>query len=308
MPALGVIAMLKPLVSTNPLAKLAKSAIYCEFELSQDKERSQVKKSMEDKGYTLLSELSHLGGNPLLPKDFVWPCAAYSDNEQDAQDKMRPLVFSLQVDLSELAPFDVDNQLPHKGLMVIFTVGNFFYWDEYENQSKVYIFEDIDSLVETSRPSEPPVGHDYDASDLVLPHCLMGIKATWSVPEEYSNILDEDEETFSDGVNAFGLSQEQVHDINANYEDYYKELMEKDGLAEKDDVPSQFLGWGQYIQGDYVGSNNETLFFTLSSFFDENIKEWPLCIGDAGAIYHFIDLADLKAKNFSDIRSTMDCY
>lgn len=295
--------MLAPLVSTNPLAQLAKKAIKCQFMKAQDHERASVESTWAQQGYTLLSDKCHLGGNPMLPPDFVWPCVSYGNNKVQ-----RPLVFSLQIDLSELAPFDEDNLLPHKGLLVLFTIGEMFEVNDFEDQSRFYIFEDLSSLVETSRPEEPPFNDEAEAEVVTLPWCYLGVRTCWTVPEEYSEIFNEDAETFKDQVNGFGLSKEQVIDISANYESYYQELMDKDSFVEPDEVESQFLGWGQYIQSDYVGSDNETLFFTLSSFFDEQTHDWPLCIGDAGAIYHFIDVADLKNQNFSAIRSIMDCY
>ena len=99
-----------------------------------------------------------------------------------------------------------------------------------------------------------------------------------------------------------------MKDIHDNYEAYYTQLREQDGFEEYDEVPSQLLGWGQYIQSDLVGSSNECLLFTLSSFFDEKIKDYPLCIGDAGAIYHIMDVSDLKEQKFGEVRSVMDCY
>ena len=293
-------SVLKPLVCTNPLAKLAKAAILVEF--ANDNNLEERGAELKENGYQLLSDMSHFGGDPHLPKDFVWPCCKYG--EKEIVD--RPLVFSAQFDLSELAPFDVDNLLPHKGLLVFFTIGHMYYFTEVSDSSRVYYFEDIDSLELTPRPDEPPFEEEDDQERTKLPFHKVFAKASWSVPEEYSNIICEQD--FEEVLSPFGLTKEQIKDIDDNYEDYYKELMDLDGFEEFDDVPSQLLGWGQYIQADLVESDKEQLLFTLSSFFDEKARDWVLCIGDAGAIYHTISLSDLKEQKFDNITSEMDCY
>lgn len=52
---------------------------------------------------------SKFGGDPLLPADFLWPSS-----------KDRELDFFLQVDLSEIASLDAENQLPKSGLLTFF--------------------------------------------------------------------------------------------------------------------------------------------------------------------------------------------
>ena len=291
---------LKPLVCGNPLAKLAKAAIMLEFVNENYLEERTAQ--LGENGYKLLSPLSHFGGNPHLPKDFVWPCAKHGETELVD----RPLVFSAQFDLSELAPFDVDNLLPHKGLLVFFTIGQMWNFQDYEDSSRVYYFEDIESLAVTARPPEPPYKDEYEQESSTLAFHRVCAKAAWTVPNECDNVLYESD--FSGELSPFGLTKDQMKDIHDNYEAYYTQLREQDGFEEYDDVPSQLLGWGQYIQSDLVGSSNECLLFTLSSFFDEKIKDYPLCIGDAGAIYHIMDVSDLKEQKFGEVRSVMDCY
>ena len=57
---------------------------------------------------------SRFWGNPDLPRGFDYPM--YIDNEGDPF----PYFFICQINLEELAPFDTDNLLPHKGLLSFF--------------------------------------------------------------------------------------------------------------------------------------------------------------------------------------------
>lgn len=294
-------SQLKPLVTDNPLAKLAKPAIRIKF--VQEKSVDSEDKSLSDNGFKQLSPLSHLGGDPHLPKDFEWPCLCHGETVPVE----RPLVFSAQFDLSEIAPFDVDNLLPHKGLLVFFSAGECYQFSCWDNVSRIYYFEDIDSLEVTKRPTEPPFEKDSEDKDCVtMPFCRVYAKSIWTVPEEMAIIVSDLD--FESRLSPFGLSKKQIKDFHVNYEDYFQELVDNDGFEEPDEVESQLLGWGQFIQADVIQSKKEQLLFTLSSFFDEKYKEYPICIGDAGAIYHSIELKQLKARDFSQVRSSMDCY
>ncbi len=57
---------------------------------------------------------SRFWGNPDLPKGFDYP--TYIDNEGDAY----PYFFICQINLEELTSYDIENRLPHKGLLSFF--------------------------------------------------------------------------------------------------------------------------------------------------------------------------------------------
>ena len=75
---------------------------------------------------------------------------------------------------------------------------------------------------------------------------------------------------------------------------------------------SQCDGFAFFTQEDPREYNEEykkfdTVLFQLNSEFDENTRNWKVCIGDAGVINFFINRENLKKKDFSEILYNWDC-
>ena len=75
---------------------------------------------------------------------------------------------------------------------------------------------------------------------------------------------------------------------------------------------SQCDGFAFFTQEDPREYNEEykkfdTVLFQLNSEFDENTRNWKVCIGDAGVINFFINREKLKNKDFSEILYNWDC-
>ena len=75
---------------------------------------------------------------------------------------------------------------------------------------------------------------------------------------------------------------------------------------------SQCDGFAFFTQEDPREHNEEykkfdTVLFQLNSEFDENTRNWKVCIGDAGVINFFINREKLKNKDFSEILYNWDC-
>lgn len=75
---------------------------------------------------------------------------------------------------------------------------------------------------------------------------------------------------------------------------------------------SQCDGFAFFTQEDPRKYNEEykkfdTVLFQLNSEFDENTRNWKVCIGDAGVINFFINCENLKKKDFSEILYNWDC-
>lgn len=111
---------------------------------------------------------SRFWGNPDLPRGFNYPM--YIDNEGDPF----PYFFICQINLEELAPFDTDNLLPHKGLLSFFAkIDHYMGYAAYTNcigggicppeDVKVLYFPDCDPaefeefviLDDNDQPSSP---------------------------------------------------------------------------------------------------------------------------------------------------------
>ncbi len=57
---------------------------------------------------------SHLWGNPLLPVGYEYPTYTEEDGEE------YHMLFICQINLADIAELDVDNLLPHKGMLLFF--------------------------------------------------------------------------------------------------------------------------------------------------------------------------------------------
>lgn len=68
----------------------------------------------------LACEASRFWGNPALPEDTGYPMYIDEDGES------YPYVFVCQINLEEIAPYDKENRLPHKGLLSFFAKINHY--------------------------------------------------------------------------------------------------------------------------------------------------------------------------------------
>lgn len=106
---------------------------------------------------------SHFWGNPDLPENFDYP--TYTDEEGNEIDYQ----FVCQINLSEVARYDSENRLPHKGLLLFFAkiyhyLG--YYGDEIKSVSG-YI-SDPDDVKVLYFPEVDAPGKEYNFSETVL--------------------------------------------------------------------------------------------------------------------------------------------
>lgn len=106
---------------------------------------------------------SHFWGNPDLPENYEYP--TYTDEEGNEIDYQ----FICQINLSEVAPHDIDNCLPNKGLLLFFAkiyhyMG--YFGDEVESISG-YI-SDADDVKVLYFPEVGAPGGDYNFSETIL--------------------------------------------------------------------------------------------------------------------------------------------
>lgn len=254
---------------------------------------------------TKLSPRSFFGGTPLLPPDFEWPCASFTPEGTD--DKLQvPLVFCLQLDLSELVPYDAYRELPDHGILAFFSIGDSFNFNEPEQSFVVRYFEHWDQLCEHPRPEV--AGVDPKRENLELPYLELSAQRAWSFPIDTPSYEDENADAL---LAPLGLSVQVMEEIWDNLEDLAAELNEQDGIdVESNEFSerSQMLGYGHFIQGNDIQDPESTLLLTLSSFFDQVHNEWVTLYGDAGALYFALKTSDLKARNFERVVGDMQCY
>lgn len=235
---------------------------------------------------------SQVGGSPLLPKEFEWPCT----------NNGRPLEFLIQIHLDDLVEFEeIAAQLPKEGLLSFFydTVDQpWGYEPEHSDSWRVFYFEKADELVET----EPP-------KSLVEP--LDSLHISWTEELSYPDTASEDSET---------LNEDEVEEYETFLEDHYQ-----------GEPMHRLLGYPQFIQGDWrvqcqLASNGidcgedspkyrrecdiqlEASKSWISLLQLDSDDELGFMWGDGGRIYYCITKEDLAAANFSRCWLVLQCY
>lgn len=151
---------------------------------------------------------SRFWGNPDLPEGINYPM--YIDDEGDEY----PYVFICQLNMAEVAPYDRNSLLPHKGLLLFFAkidhyLGLFedtdyvsgyisdsdavkvLYFPNPENLREVVLVDDDDQQIS---PQEHQISFSLDFPDLCDDHALLAEPThreweTWDPPYEKWEIL-----------------------------------------------------------------------------------------------------------------------
>jgi len=151
---------------------------------------------------------SRFWGNPDLPKDVDYPMYVDEDGEE------YPYFFICQINLEEIAPYDVENLLPHKGLLSFFAKIDYYigcsdvYGDICGGISdtdavKVLYFPDcsdvrevilVDDAGEQTSPGEMHICYSREIAPLSDEHSLFALPThreweTWDPPFEDWEIL-----------------------------------------------------------------------------------------------------------------------
>lgn len=198
------------------------------------------------------------GGLPEWPTGVKWP----RRRRESEAETPEPLPFLVQVNLTEIAPFDVRKQLPTEGLLQFY----FFVQDEDCNEEGqvLYFPAPLPELNQPKVPRDLPSENRYAAR--MLEPCL-----EWTLPSG----------------NAVGLDWEQMD-----------ELRERVQAAQKQPKATsymQLLGHPLLIQSEELDPGQE-LLFQVDSDYDTNMA-W----GDGGSGYFLITPEDLKRRAFDKI-------
>lgn len=217
---------------------------------------------------------SKLGGQPDLPKDFLWPTC---DN--------KPLTFLAQIDLSEINPNMSDRLLPNKGFLYFFSAVAHLDYDDYiyfldkideKGTNKVYYFDVEKSDLKRQnnyyfKLNEVAINIDYaDSYPLYKEEKIL----------EQFNLTSEEIELFTD-VSDLQHMATYSH-ITLNYTSMHSLLAYE--------IPIQELG-----------SDDRVLLQTMCS--ENTGMDW----GDSGAFCFYINEDDLKIRNFENITAGTQC-
>jgi uncharacterized protein YwqG len=222
---------------------------------------------------------SRIGGLPDLPPTIDWPplssAPEFQPVHRDRADS--PLQFLMQLDLAEMAAFDVRNVLPKRGLL------SFFFYPDYDtcrDVGRVLFVQDPASVSRREPPSSLPPQGRY--RELALEPRL-----EWTVP------TPED----------LGLEAE----LALEHADWWADI--EDRLVEVQGLPSywkslapvhRFLGYPQLLQADSLGEGYRLLLQVSSDCpsLEHDHPKTGMMWGDVGRVYYCLPAAALTAYDF----------
>jgi hypothetical protein len=228
-----------------------------------------------------------IGGCPDLPRGVTWPRrsdAAGEDPSAWEPDLNNLLQFILQVNLAEVAPFDVARTLPRTGVLSFF-----FYWDEYTDpgdEVAYLLLSPRRGLLRAEWPADLPDRQRY--RPLGLKPCL-----EWTVP----SIEDSGVEGFS------------PFDPDWPHFDFWRDIEERVAEVQGLENPRRcselhrLLGHPQLIQSPGLADGTRLLLQVDSdaprSGTGEDLRTGMMW-GDSGRLYYLINDEALKARRLSE--------
>jgi uncharacterized protein YwqG len=225
-----------------------------------------------------------IGGCPDLPKKLKWPRRSDAAGEDPEEwDPNDPFRFILQVNLAEVAPFDVAGVLPKSGLL------SFFYYaipDEFPGDVAYIIHTEPKNLRRLRWPGDLPDKRRYQP--LALKPCL-----EWTVPSIEDSGFDADEV-----------------DVDFPHFDFFRavgdRVAEVQGLTSPHDgsaIVHRLLGHPQLIHSPGLADGTKLLLQVDSDapeFRGPGLPRTGMMWGDCGRIYYLTSDDELKAHQLAE--------
>lgn len=238
---------------------------------------------------------SKVMGLPYIPKGAEIPQTANGD-------KMMMIAQINCDDLQGLADF------PQKGILQFFVLNDEdgLLGLDFDNQTvqdsfRVIYHEKIEEFYDENELKS--IYNPYNFEESYITNDNESYKMNFELTSEKERFEDMFYHIFRKICKEKGLKQTQ--------EDWlYRKLL--NFMKYSENYYSQCDGFAFFTQDDPREYNEEykkfdTVLFQLNSEFDENTRNWKVCIGDAGVINFFINRENLKKKDFSEILYNWDC-
>ena len=238
---------------------------------------------------------SKVMGLPYIPKGAQIPQTANGD-------KMMMIAQINCDDLQGLADF------PEKGILQFFVLNDEdgLLGLDFDNQTvqdsfRVIYHEKIEEFYDENELKS--IYNPYNFEESYITNDNESYKMNFELTSEKERFEDMFYHIFRKICKEKGLKQTQ--------EDWlYRKLL--NFMQYSENYYSQCDGFAFFTQDDPREYNEEykkfdTVLFQLNSEFDENTRNWKVCIGDAGVINFFINRKNLKKKDFSEILYNWDC-
>ena len=237
---------------------------------------------------------SKVMGLPYIPKGAQIPQTANGD-------KMMMIAQINCDDLQGLADF------PEKGILQFFVLndedgllGLDFGNQTVQDSFRVIYHEKIEEFYDENELKS--IYNPYNFEESYITNDNESYKMNFELTSEKERFEDMFYHIFTKICKEKGLKQTQ--------EDWlYRKLL--NFMQYSENYYSQCDGFAFFTQDDPREYNEEykkfdTVLFQLNSEFDENTRNWKVCIGDAGVINFFINRENLKNKDFSEILYNWD--
>lgn len=239
-------------------------------------ERDAVQISLADSANAPL-ELgkSKFGGCPDVPNSFQWPM----------DDDGRPLSLLLQLNCSDLAPYDKEHILPTMGHLYFFYELSVQDWKETDDNVRV-VYSEAENSELHRMPYPDKLEEDYRLKEVPL---LFSSKKSYPTYDDYINLPS---------IN---------HDNMEPVEEYDVALEKLQPETDGGDVVGTMLGYADIIQNGIVDNLDDNVLL-LQIFSIESEKVDELMFGDCGTLYFYISRKDLKNKRFDRVKFDWQCY
>ena len=243
--------------------------------------------------------VSHFGGKPDVPDDFVWPVY-----------KNMPLVFLAQLSCAELAPYDINHELPETGLLSFFyaldnecygyenrdVAGFRVFW--FDGETALHTHEFVVGIPE--KHMLPRIGISF-TREATYPHCEDFTVLTESNIEDYNKFEAAEQEL---GIHRTDLMHRTLGwaDLIQNNSTWHCEL-----LSQGYSFGSEFMKIPEQIRsGSKLPSVHRWKLLLQLGTVREG--DFTLMFGDAGKLYFYIPEEDLKSRRFDRVCGEMQCY
>jgi uncharacterized protein YwqG len=247
---------------------------------------------------------SKIGGNPYLPSDFSWPVLTYED------DSTVPLSFFCQINLDDVAEYDVDGVLPRHGMLYFFyecESSSWGYDPEDRDCARVYYYEDTSGF----SPFDPP---EDIAEEYLIPEIKISFRRKVSYPsfEEFSesNGCPLDFEEYYDVLRSLGaeLDSDSEHKLLGYADIIQNEMLTDCERINRDLYCGDFESYAETpvdILAEINASRDEwTLLLQLGTISCDAF-EWMF--GDCGILYFYIKKGDLEKRKFEKTIFFVQC-
>jgi uncharacterized protein YwqG len=247
---------------------------------------------------------SRIGGLPDLPEGVPWPVYLGPPQPDATWEafKGEPLAFLLQVNLAEVAPFDLAGLLPKSGTLY------FFY---LEANSRLGHYPDYGEILQVlyspegtrGRRASPP--HNLPHEEVYRGFALSA-HLEWTVPR-YDDLA---EAVTHEGM----LDPPEIAAGLAHWDALVEEIADLQGLGPWYKPKHRMLGYPDFIQAGGCGPGDWKLLLQVDSdprFSVSPYKDDPgpgMMWGDAGHILFGIEGVDLEASDFANVWAVFECH